>query len=154
MNELGWKRILLTYTDNDYGKDAVDEFIRQSQMSEVCVVDTVALPPQGSVSEYYQKIKDIGRYDVNGAVFTGVHASMTQLMAALRLNETTANIQWMLSYVNMNDDVVSSRMRGTIFVQPHFVEVTEFFDYFTSFDENNPPPENPWYQDWFMTTFQ
>ena len=164
MNILGWKRVLVTYAGPDYQADA-DEFVRQAHSKGVCVVWNVPLPSMGTVANYYDIIsaqdpmrggsRDISRDDVNGAAFFGAHGDMKTLMAALQLNTTTAHIQWLLSAVNMNDDVVSNRMRGTVFVQPQFTEVTEFFDYFTNnIDENNPPPENPWYQDWFMTTFQ
>ena len=155
MNQLGWERVLLVYSTNDYGEDAINEFIRQSQTTAVCVVETVGLPPTGSVNEIGPIIANIDRFDVHGAVYFGSHDSMTRLMAALQMHNSTAEIQWMLSLVNMNDDVLSKRMRGTLFAQPSFTRVTEFFEYFTNnIDDRNPPPENPWYQDWYMETFQ
>ena len=152
------------HAGHSYQADA-DEFVRQAHARDVCVVWNVPLPSMGTVADYYNRIsqhnsmlsgsRDISRDDVNGAIFFGDHGDMKTLMAALNLNETTAHIQWILSTVNMNDDVVSERMRGTVFVQPEFTEVTEFFDYLTNnIDEQNPPLENPWYADWFMTVFQ
>lgn len=64
------------------------------------------------------------------------------------------NIQWMLSYFNLNERILPRRIKGSILVQPYFTEVTEFIDYFTNINENNPSAENPWYQEWFMSTFQ
>ena len=155
MKELGWERIVLAYSMNDYGQDAITEFVRQSQNSDVCVVEAIGVPPTGTPLEYGNSLDDIHRYDVNGAVYFGDHYSMANVMKALQLKNLTANIQWMVSLVNMNDDVLSGRMRGSIFVTPQFTEVTEFYDYFTtSIDEKIPPPENPWYQDWFMETFE
>ena len=155
MKELGWQRIVLAYATNDYGGDAIKEFIRQSQNSDVCVVETVKVPPTGSALEYGNSLNNIHRYDVNGAVYFGDHYSMSNVMKALQLKNHTANIQWIVSLVNMNDKVLSNRMRGSIFVTPQFTEVMEFFNYFTNdIDEKNPPPENPWYQDWFMETFE
>ena len=152
------------HAGDSYQADA-NEFVRQAHSRGVCVVWNVPLPPMGTVAQYYDRIskhdpmlsgsRDISRDDVNGAIFFGNHGDTKTLMAALQLNVTTAHIQWILSTVNMNDDVVSNRMRGTVFVQPEFTEVTEFFDYFTNnIDEKNPPIENPWYTDWFMTVFQ
>ncbi|XP_053375883.1 uncharacterized protein LOC123533310 [Mercenaria mercenaria] len=154
MKVMSWERIVLVYADNYYGTSAMNEMVRQSQMQDVCVVLSVALPENQNIGDYLERLQDIGTYDVNGAVIFADHETTMKALDAVDQVPGAGNIQWMLSEINMNAQIFPRKIRGSVFVQPEFTEVTEFFDYFTNINENTPPVENPWYRDWFMSLFQ
>jgi len=73
MNQYGWERVVLVYTENDYGEDSMTEFVRQSQQKQVCIVATIAVPATPDLNTYIDRLQNIGNYDVNGAIFFGTH---------------------------------------------------------------------------------
>lgn len=68
-----WERVVIVYSDNDYGYDSMTEFVRQSQETSICVAAVIAVPPMGDVSDYQAKLANIGMYDVNSAVIFATH---------------------------------------------------------------------------------
>ena len=76
MGKMSWQRILIVYSDNDYGRDLMKEFVRQSQYESVCVVEAIAVPASPDVTEYGNILQNIGKYHVSGAAYFGDHYSM------------------------------------------------------------------------------
>lgn len=153
LGQFQWKRVVVVYQDNDYGVDSKDDFIRQAAESEICVVGSVVVPHTPQLSTYIEALQQLSSYNTVGAVYFGVSESM--VLNAIEAIPSAADIQWILSYADLNGNYLSKYIRGTVFLQPRVSIVNEFIDYFTtSIDENNPPASNPWYQDWFMTMFQ
>ncbi|KAH3888875.1 hypothetical protein DPMN_012917 [Dreissena polymorpha] len=156
MVTLKWERIIIIYTDNDYGRDYYNEFIKLSQNNQVCVVAAISVPGSPNLPAYMERLKAVGTLDVTAAAFFGVHSAATMMLSAIEnLNNSAQNLQFMLTSLNLGLPITVNRARGLLVVLPSYTEVTEFYDYWTaSIDANNPPPENPWYKDWFMRTFQ
>lgn len=73
MNNYGWERIVIVYADNDYGRDSMAEFVRQSQQNNVCISAVIAVPPTPDVITYRTRLQDIDMYDVSGAVIFASH---------------------------------------------------------------------------------
>ncbi|WAR03383.1 GRM7-like protein [Mya arenaria] len=152
---MNWERVVVVYSDDSYGLDSAQEFIRLSQENDVCVVETIAVPTNPNLATYMERIKDIGNYDVIGVVFFGANDASMEILEAAQSTAGGQRLQWMFSYLDLNRQFLTNRLRGAISVQPVYTEVSEFYNYFTTqLNENNPIPENPWYRDWFMSTFQ
>ena len=73
MKVMKWERIVVLYSDDDYGRAAMNEMMRRSQMENVCVVKLVALPKTQVIADFLEKMEDIGIYDINGGVVFADH---------------------------------------------------------------------------------
>ncbi|KAL3856574.1 hypothetical protein ACJMK2_011309 [Sinanodonta woodiana] len=154
LKNLGWERAILVSATTDSGMDYSTEFIRMAQNMGICVVNQIFVPQQGSASDYIAQLKGIGSYGVAAAVYFIEDNIMNNIFNVLGNVTGSENLQWVLSSYRTNSKPPQIYARGTIVVEPKFTYVTDFFDYFVNnLNENNPPPENPWLQDWYMTTF-
>ena len=79
MKALGWERVIIVYTDSDYARDTMLEFVHLSEERNICVVGTVALPATRSIPQLRSALEDIERYDVIGAVYIGDQLDMVRV---------------------------------------------------------------------------
>ncbi|XP_033749036.1 uncharacterized protein LOC117333723 [Pecten maximus] len=153
LEQMSWKKVVVVYSDSVYGMDGFDIFKRMAFKKSVCITKGIPIPATGSVSEIQQRLSGILNYDVTAGVFLGSAALSLKFFDALENVPNAGQMQWMLTDMNLMESYTSPIARGAIFVGPKTVTVTEFRDYFLNLDENNPPSENPWYRDWYMTMY-
>ncbi|XP_069135753.1 LOW QUALITY PROTEIN: uncharacterized protein [Argopecten irradians] len=153
LNQMSWKQIVVVYSDSVYGRDGYDVFRSLAFKRSVCIVKGIAIPAAGSVSEIQQHLSGILNFDVSAGLFFGSAALATKFFSAMENVPNSGRMHWMFTDLNLMESYTSPVARGALLISPRTVTVTEFRDYFLSLDENNPPAENPWYQDWYMTMY-
>lgn len=104
-----------------------------------------------------QLVFQVISYDVDTAVFLGGYSNAVRLFQAVdaihNIGGSARNLQWMLNDLYLGNNYASVTLRGAVVVVPKVNQLTSFRDYFLGLDENNPPSENPWFSDWYMTHF-
>ncbi|OWF48090.1 uncharacterized protein LOC110453540 [Mizuhopecten yessoensis] len=153
LERLSWKKVVVVYSDSVFGMDSYDTFMRMALKKSICIAKAISVPASGSVTDIQQRLGGISNYDVSAGVFFGSADFSLKFFNALQGVANSGQMQWMLTDMNLMENYASTMARGAILVGRKTVAVTEFSDYFLGLDENNPPSENPWYKDWYMTTY-
>ncbi|XP_060080414.1 uncharacterized protein LOC132559805 [Ylistrum balloti] len=153
LERMSWKKVVVVYSDSVYGKDGYNTFMHMAYKKSVCIIKGISIPVSGSVTDIQQRLAGIVNYGVDAGLYVGSATLSLKLFSALENIPDAGKLQWMLTDMNLMESYASPLARGTIFIGPRTVTVTEFRDYFLGLDENNPSSENPWYKDWYMTMY-
>lgn len=74
---------------------------------------------------------------------------------ALQSVSNINNIKWVFGQLDLQMDISSYIAgQGAIVGMSSSVTIDTFQDHFINLDPKNPPAQNPWFQDWYMNTFQ
>ncbi|XP_074641004.1 uncharacterized protein LOC141898799 [Tubulanus polymorphus] len=156
LKKLTWQYVALVYTSDTYGEDGRQELIRLAVEAGICV--KVALPvkpfekdPKNLRNIFSQLLKS----GTVGVVYLGGHNAAKELMM-IGSNVTNAGkLQWLFSDTigtSIEFAKITTYNRGFLSVSPSSRRTPEFQAHWIGLDENDPPPDNPWYKDWYMSS--
>lgn len=100
------------------------------------------------------RLRPLVENDVIGVVYAGSEMNVPELFQALsQLNRSQVNrLQWVFPWSKFSRPFTSTLFRGSLSLTTKSKTISEFANYFTSIDPQNPPVQNPWFQEWYMFT--
>ena len=80
---------------------------------------------------------------------------MEDLQNAPNNQNSLRDVTWLFGQLELERDYSAyTAAQNSLLAMATVTEVADFRSYFTALNVNNPPAENPWLQDWYMSKYQ
>ncbi|KAK7481553.1 hypothetical protein BaRGS_00027202, partial [Batillaria attramentaria] len=157
---LNWDYVTVVYEDTTYGRSAYDELRSALAAKGICLTAAIMADPTDTSSNTVQGIiRQAVETDAIGTIFLGA-TSLAKAIIEEGLNvQDAGKLQWVFTDSLSLDDTFPlngagvTYAKGIISILPSSRYIVEFEDHWVRLDEENPSPENPWYQEWFMNKY-
>lgn len=155
LQQLQWEKVVVVYTQDNYGSGLFTEFLRAASEAGVCIGGAIPVPNRGTVDQLRTIYQNHDFFDATAAIFFGGFGEATKTMQAVQGNAAAANLRWLFSHVNFDTDVSAyPAARGALYMTADIVDINEFKEYFIQLNERNPPTHDPWLADWYMNKYR
>ncbi|XP_067683891.1 uncharacterized protein [Haliotis asinina] len=157
LDRLQWNKIIMVYSDSEYGRDGLKNMLEFAVNSGRCIVQAIPIKSGETEAQFASRLSAVQQYDVNGGLFWGSAAESNAAIAALqRLNQAASygHIQWIFTDLDTSKSYSERIARGALVILPTSTVIEEFRRYWAGLNPNSPSNENPWFMDWYMTKYQ
>lgn len=153
LRALKWNHLVAIFTDDAYGMNSFEEFLRISQNTEICISQAVLIDTGDSVSQIQKKMAQIVQTKASiGLIFAPSYRAIA-IMDALDKRGDAGHLQWILNDLTIEKSNKNRYLKGALLLNPKSIPITEFVNHWVNLNPNAPPSENPWYREWFMTKY-
>lgn len=154
LRQMNWTRVTVVYIDSPMGRLGYEKFSQKALSENICISSVRRIPKLASQSDYEARLNDLGNDGVRVAVFLGTGS---EALTLLRSNVGN-RVQWvmadMIRMMSSNPpSTFAPNSKGVIFALPKARQISEFENYFVALSQTNPPVDNPWLTDWYMTLY-
>ncbi|GFS13478.1 metabotropic glutamate receptor 3, partial [Elysia marginata] len=162
--KMKWDRTIIVYDSGVYGRSAYSDLHAQLVAKGICLTAGIMVEDKqlSTAPTILNRVlsnsaRDAGTGDLTGVIFFGSPSYAQELLKAGndQLQAGAGLLQWLFVDFPLyaQFDAAQIYQRGIISVSPAFRFMVEFEDHWVRIDENNPSPENPWFQEWFESTY-
>ncbi len=152
MAAMEWRAFVLVHTDDNYGREGAAAVLSGASASGLCVVKTLSISGATSPSEYLNTVSNILDTNVNGVLYFGGLTGLGKLMEAMEEFSEAGRLQWVISDGRFAETLTFAYAKGVITVSPSARTVSEFQDFWTSIDPQDPPFTSPNFQEFHMAS--
>ncbi|KAK3802485.1 hypothetical protein RRG08_043316 [Elysia crispata] len=161
LERLNWDRIIIVYDSGTYGSSAYTKLHAQLITKDICLTTGIMIEDKdlSTANAVLQRVLRYINSDSNsfaGVIFFGSPSYAQELLKHGNNNLPDAGrLQWLFVDFPLHAqfEAASIYQRGIISISAGSRFIVEFEDHWVRIDENNPSPENPWFQDWFASTY-
>lgn len=155
LEEVNWKFVVVVYTEDTYGQGSLDEIRPRLEAAGICLTMAAGTSPTDTSTSSLQSVLDkVMQTETTGTIFLGNTAVGLALLDAAEGYAGAGGLQWIFTdSIPLSNTFPGKKYpRGVISVLAGSRKIIEFEDHWVRIDVNSPSPENPWYQEWYMTT--
>lgn len=154
LRQMNWTRVTVVYIDSPMGRLGYEKFSQKALSENICISSVRRIPKMAIQSDYEARLSDLGNDGVRVAVFLGTGS---EALTLLRSNVGN-RVQWvmadMIRMMSSNPpSTFAPNSKGVLFALPKARQISEFENYFVALSHTNPPVDNPWFSDWYMTLY-
>lgn len=142
----------MVYTDDSYGTDSYKEFLKIAHNTEICISQAVQIFSTDTANNIFLKLSNIVTSEASGGLMFSPSATTNKIMESLARRGDAGNLQWIVNDLHIEKASTNPYHKGSLLMAPKSTQIDEFRDHWVSLDPRNPPPDNPWYSEWYMTT--
>lgn len=156
MNEVNWKYVVVVYTDETYGKEALAELRPRLVAADKCLTMAISISSDDvSLIAMDRILSKILSTKATGVIYLGGSTVADALLKRAEGYSGAGKLQWIFTdSISLSDRFNNQKYpRGIISVLSGSRKIIEFEDHWVRIDVNSPSQENPWFQDWYMTEY-
>lgn len=154
LRQMNWTRVTVVYIDSPMGRLGYEKFSQKALSENICISSVRRIPKMATQSDYEARLNDLGNDGVRVAVFLGTGSEALTLLRSNVGNRVEWVMADMIRMMSSNPpSTFAPNSKGVIFALPTDRQIPEFENYFAALSQTNPPVDNPWLADWYMTLY-
>ncbi|XP_053375882.1 uncharacterized protein LOC123533311 isoform X2 [Mercenaria mercenaria] len=157
IKQLGWQYVVVVHTDNSYGREAYRAIRPYLAEAGICLTAAFPADPDDKSDETIDGLlNNVMATNTTGVIYLGNNLLIDAFLRRGEVVDDAGNLQWIVTdSVSLSDTFPGQKYpRGLISVVPSGRKIIEFEDHWVRIDNNDPSPENPWYKDMYMKSFE
>eukprot|EP00106_Octopus_bimaculoides_P013986 XP_014781428.1 PREDICTED: uncharacterized protein LOC106877137 [Octopus bimaculoides] len=132
--------------------DSYKEFLKIAHNTEICISQAIQILSTDTANNIFLKLSNIVTSEAFGGLMFSPSATTNKIMGALARRGDAGNLQWIVNDLHIEKASTNPYHKGSLLMAPKSTQIDEFREHWVKLDPRNPPSNNPWYSEWYMTT--